>query len=387
MPLLSALTRLSSCCSRAVSASGLRGVLSTRPSPALAAGTCRAPPSRSRQFVPTRALLKPAEGWKPTWSQTATEVTISLPVEESIHKQDVKLEVHTKRLELRIGDETVLEGQYGEDSESSFGQRVDPDGCFWSFESDTEAGRVLQVTLEKKMMGHDSWEKLFPDDGPDMAFTDFVYMDVRAGERELGRLVLGLHGNVAPITVRNFVELCTGFKAPQEEGNEEGEGKELTFRGSPFHRIIPRFMAQGGDITMGNGTGGVSIYGGKFDDENFVLKHDQAGILSMANAGPNTNGSQFFILFEPQPHLDGKHTVFGRVVDNDSMKVLRKMEDLGTKSGAPKDAVYISECGLLEDAEEKGPPIEMLDVDVQMEMEREVKKEMERAAKEEKKKL
>mmetsp|Transcript_18066 Transcript_18066/g.50557 ORF Transcript_18066/g.50557 Transcript_18066/m.50557 type:complete len:293 (+) Transcript_18066:284-1162(+) len=260
-------------------------------------------------------------------------------------------------------------------------------GCFWSFESDTEAGRVLQVTLEKKMMGHDSWEKLFPDDGPDMAFTDFVYMDVRAGERELGRLVLGLHGNVAPITVRNFVELCTGFKAPQEEGNEEGEGKELTFRGSPFHRIIPRFMAQGGDITMGNGTGGVSIYGGKFDDENFVLKHDQAGILSMANAGPNTNGSQFFILFEPQPHLDGKHTVFGRVVDNDSMKVLRKMEDLGTKSGAPKDAVYISECGLLEDAEEKGPPIEMLDVDVQMEMEREVKKEMERAAKEEKKKL
>ena len=101
--------------------------------------------------------------------------------------------------------------------------------------------------------------------------------------------------------------------------------------------------------------GGVSIYGERFDDENFILKHDQPGTLSMANAGPNTNGSQFFILFEPQLHLDGRHTVFGRVVDEESMKLLRRLEDLGTQSGAPKQPIMISACGELSENPDELP--------------------------------
>ncbi|KAL3564876.1 hypothetical protein D5086_032922 [Populus alba] len=130
---------------------------------------------------------------------------------------------------------------------------------------------------------------------------------------------------------------CTGEKGI---GNA---GKPLHYKGSTFHRIIPNFMCQGGDFTRGNGTGGESIYGAKFADENFKLKHTGPGVLSMANSGPNTNGSQFFICTEKTSWLDGKHVVFGKVVDG--YGVVQEMEKVGSNSGTTKETVIVEDCG------------------------------------------
>ena len=120
-------------------------------------------------------------------------------------------------------------------------------------------------------------------------------------------------------------------------------GRALHYKGCRFHRIIPGFMAQGGDITSGNGTGGESIYGRYFDDENFIHEHSGPGVLSMANAGPGTNGSQFFMCFKAQPHLNGSHTVFGKV--EDGLEVLKEIESMGSQQGGVLGPVFISDCG------------------------------------------
>lgn len=163
-----------------------------------------------------------------------------------------------------------------------------------------------------------------------------VYLQVEIDGNVTGTLTIELRGDVVPMTASNFKALVTA--------REKGSG----YRGSHFHRIIPGFMAQGGDFTRGDGTGGKSIYGERFADENFKLKHDREGVISMANAGPNTNGSQFFITFGPQPHLDGKHVVFGRLVGDESFRVLRAMKEAGSQSGAPTKRVEIKECGVVE---------------------------------------
>ena len=163
-----------------------------------------------------------------------------------------------------------------------------------------------------------------------------VALDVTIDGRPAGTLTLELFADVVPKTAENFRALCTGEKGMGKSG------KPLSYAGSPFHRIIPGFMIQGGDFTRGNGTGGESIYGEKFADENFTLKHGGAGTLSMANAGPNTNGSQFFITVAETPWLDGKHVVFGKVVDG--MDLLKKMEEQGTRSGQTKSDVVLAGC-------------------------------------------
>ncbi|KAL4869287.1 hypothetical protein BDV12DRAFT_185340 [Aspergillus spectabilis] len=167
-------------------------------------------------------------------------------------------------------------------------------------------------------------------------FFDIQYTPVGSSAPETGRVVFNLFDDVVPKTAKNFRELCL---KPQGEG----------YKGSTFHRIIPQFMLQGGDFTRGNGTGGRSIYGEKFADENFQLKHTKPGILSMANAGPNTNGSQFFITTVVTSWLDGKHVVFGEVADDKSFDIIKKIEALGSGSGAVRSSVKptIINCGEL----------------------------------------
>ncbi|KAF8307693.1 cyclophilin [Clavulina sp. PMI_390] len=157
------------------------------------------------------------------------------------------------------------------------------------------------------------------------------YFDIKIGEEPAGRIVFKLYDDVVPITCKNFRELCTG---------QNGFG----YAGSGFHRIIPAFMLQGGDFTRHNGTGGKSIYGEKFNDENFKLKHSKPGLLSMANAGKNTNGSQFFITTVVTSWLDNAHVVFGEVVEGYD-QVVKKVEGYGSQSGTPKAKITIVASG------------------------------------------
>jgi len=169
-----------------------------------------------------------------------------------------------------------------------------------------------------------------------------VYFDISIGGGPAGRIVMKLFYDVVPKTANNFRALCTGEKGPGTKG------KALHYKGATFHRVIPGFMLQGGDFTDGNGLGGESIYGESFTDENFKRKHKKAGTLSMANAGPNTNGSQFFITTVPTPHIDGKHVVFGRVIKG--MNVVKKIEGVPTgEEDKPTKVVKIVDCGELND--------------------------------------
>merc|ERR1712117_566032 len=164
------------------------------------------------------------------------------------------------------------------------------------------------------------------------AANPIVFFDTQIGGKDAGRIIFELNADVVPKTAENFRQLCLGHEAG-------------TYKGSIFHRVIPNFMLQGGDFTNFNGTGGRSIYGNKFGDENFNLRHTKPGLLSMANAGPNTSGSQFFVTTVPCPWLDGKHVVFGEVVEG--MDVVKKIESVGSQSGACKQSVQIVNCGEL----------------------------------------
>lgn len=172
-----------------------------------------------------------------------------------------------------------------------------------------------------------------------------VFFEITIGGKAAGKIVMELYKNIVPRTAENFRQLCTG------ECKKTAKGRPFSYRGTIFHRIIQGFMMQGGDFTDFNGTGGESIYGRTFPDENFKVRHTQKGLLSMANAGKNTNGSQFFITFSATPHLDGKHTVFGRV--ESGYDICQKIEKLRTNNqDMPYERVVIASCGEIKPKEE-----------------------------------
>ena len=168
-----------------------------------------------------------------------------------------------------------------------------------------------------------------------------AFFEITIDGKAAGRVEMELFADTCPRTAENFLQLCVGTTSKA--------GKALAYKGSSFHRVIPGFMCQGGDFTTGDGRGGESIYGGKFDDETFAGKagkHFGRGTLSMANAGPDTNGSQFFLCTAATPHLDGRHVVFGQVVKG--YDVIKKIEAVGSRSGQTSGKVVISNCGKVE---------------------------------------
>jgi len=262
---------------------------------------------------------------------------ITIPLSSQFKGRDVIFSLKPSCLTIGLkGAPAIIDG------ESLWGL-VKPDDSMWEIDDDDDVGRAIIVTLMKAdTTMTPAWDYLLKSEDvpPDTNFTHRVFFDVNIAGEPAGRVVMGLYGNQCPRTVENFKCLCTGEKGTG------ASGKPLHYKDCSFHRIIPNFMCQGGDFTAGDGTGGESIYGEKFEDEDFKIKHTKPGMLSMANAGPNTNGSQFFITTKETPHLDGRHCVFGEVVEG--MDVVRKMEAEGAQSGTVEKEVKIADCGLLE---------------------------------------
>ena len=261
-------------------------------------------------------------------------VIVDVPIPAAIKSKDIAYKMDAKNLTLGI------KGQKPYIDNEPLTATCYEDDSTWEIDTFPGKGRCVRVTLRK--CKPDSWEFLLKRDNkpPDLTFTSKCFFDISAGGEALGRVVFGLYGNVTPKTCENFRALCTGEKG-------EGKmGKPLHYKGSSFHRVIPNFMCQGGDFTAGNGTGGESIYGEKFADENFRVKHTKPGLLSMANAGPGTNGSQFFITVTETPHLDGKHMVFGEVCEGYE-EVVKKCEELGSGGGKTEKEIVITDCGEL----------------------------------------
>lgn len=186
-----------------------------------------------------------------------------------------------------------------------------------------------------------------PEEAPAPQRNPRCFLDISIGGELEGRIVVELFADVVPKTAENFRALCTG-----EKGIGQTTGCPLHYKGVSFHRVIKGFMVQGGDFSNKDGTGGESIYGAKFEDENFVLKHERKGILSMANAGPDTNGSQFFITTTRTAHLDNKHVVFGKVVKG--MGVVRSIEHTKTEDSKPLKDVIVVDCGELQEGADDG---------------------------------
>lgn len=269
------------------------------------------------------------------------EFQVYVPIDAGIKAKDLDIKITQKVLKVGIkGQEPIID-------DAPF-RTLEAEDCSW--EIDTEDGQRCAVLTIVKKGKYDNWEYLCKceDLPPDMTITNKVFFDVSIEDEEAGRIVMGLYGNQVPKTVENFRALCTGEKG------EGKSGKPLHYKGCVFHRIIPKFMCQGGDFTAGDGTGGESIYGSKFEDENFKVKHTKPGLLSMANAGQATNGSQFFITVKDTPHLDGKHVVFGEVLEGYDT-VVKKMEEVGTAGGSTSKKVVIADCGELTPEPESKP--------------------------------
>eukprot|EP00240_Pyramimonas_obovata_P005488 CAMPEP_0118939686 /NCGR_PEP_ID=MMETSP1169-20130426/29525_1 /TAXON_ID=36882 /ORGANISM="Pyramimonas obovata, Strain CCMP722" /LENGTH=328 /DNA_ID=CAMNT_0006884003 /DNA_START=89 /DNA_END=1075 /DNA_ORIENTATION=- len=292
------------------------------------------PRTAGRRMSHCRAALTRPEGSKLDWYEDGNEATLVLPISEDTKKKNIAIKFLPTRVKFEVDGTPQIGGHLD--------FPCDPDDSLWEIDEDEEGERIVRLMLGKADPGI-MWELLFEDEQKNLKeITEKVFFDIAIDEEPAGRIEMGLYGKTVPRTVENFFMLSKGTL-----GKSPDSGVELTYKGSTFHRIIPGFMCQGGDITAGDGTGGESIYDdGNFEDESFVLKHEEEGLLSMANAGPDTNNSQFFITTVPTPHLDNKHVVFGKVLSG--MDVVKKMEACGSNgglNGEPTKKVVIADCG------------------------------------------
>lgn len=255
----------------------------------------------------------------------------------------VTTSIRSSRTQLLRNNRQLLRRQFASAPKPSSG----PSQFFWQVGTVAAVfGAYVVVNKGIAYIGSPSVDDLSNDEPvkPQADITSRVYFDIEVDGNDAGRIVIGLYGNVVPKTAKNFETLCRG-------DTSHPRGAKLAYEGSHFHRIIPNFMLQGGDFTSHDGMGGMSIYGNKFADENFDLKHTGPGILSMANAGRNTNGSQFFITTKKTSHLNGRHVVFGVV--EQGWDVVKLIELCGTSSGTPSRLVKIVKCGVLSEEESK----------------------------------
>ena len=259
------------------------------------------------------------------------DVVLTLTLPRDVPRQSVRVTIFKTSMRVSV------DGMDGIALEGDFPHAVDVDGCFWDKDDAT-----VRVTLEK-LNRTDDWGLTLERDLPapgDTTVTTKCFFDVAINGKRAGRIIFGLFGSHVPRTVENFRALCTG-----EKGVSALSGKPLTYKGNCFHRIVKGLALQGGDFTLQNGQGGESVYGLTFEDEAFGIPHDAPGTLSMANRGPNTNGSQFIITKVPTPGLDGKNVVFGRVIEG--MDVVDACDAVGTEGGGPLGQVSIIDCGTL----------------------------------------
>jgi len=307
--------------------------------------------SSSSLLQPRSALRLRGGGLPFRYTDSWSEIVIRMPIDENIKGKDVVYKLTPTLLDLGIkGKDLYVTGElWG---------TIKIDDSLWEIESDNKLGRCVTVHL-KKANGQ-KWDYLLKSEDvpPDLTVTEKCYMDIKIGGEAAGRVTVGLYGNVCPRTCFNFRALCTGETAPEEGKHKRTLAAgltKLTYKNTQFHRVIPNFMIQAGDFTKFDGTGGESVYGGKFEDENFQIKHTREGLLSMANAGADCNGAQFFITTASAGHLDGKHVVFGAIVEG--YDIIKKIEDHGTNSGKPKDGIKIeiSDCGVF-DSDGNAPP-------------------------------
>jgi cyclophilin family peptidyl-prolyl cis-trans isomerase len=319
-------------------ASALRGVFVVSPHPrrpGLAARRTRV--CRHGSHVVHASLLRssPELPGDVRWEATlgSKDVRIAIPLPSNTDRGDITVKIQPDKLTVTLNGVDVLDGDLP--------SPVNLDGSYWEKEDGT-----LFVVLEKQRLAP-AWEFLLETDLPppgDTTVTKTVFFDIDINGESAGRITFGLFGKHVPKTTENFRALCCGdFLAKTKHD------APLRFKDSCFHRIVPGVALTGGDFTKANGKGGVSIYGDTFADEAFGISHDEPFLLSMANAGPDTNGSQFLITTAPAPRLDNKHVVFGKVLSG--FDVVRKMEAFGTPEGKPRAQVAIAECGELGDGE------------------------------------
>jgi cyclophilin family peptidyl-prolyl cis-trans isomerase len=262
------------------------------------------------------------------WQQTEWIITVAAPVEEGTPYKQIKVDYPSRSsISMTVKGEVVLEGDLG--------GSVDRDDSFWSLEEDK-----VVLDVQKASGSREFWDGFLTDEGDasKATVTKRVYFDIEVDGEAKGRVEFGLFGDDVPTTVLNFASLCEGVDI---------EGTHRSYAGSPFHRIIPGFMCQGGDVIEGDGSGGVSIYGDAFADEAFPFSHAGAGLLAMANSGPDSNKSQFFVTLGDCTWLDGKHVVFGRVLSGG--EVFEELEALGDSTGVVSGTAVVAACGVCED--------------------------------------